>query len=34
MFKIEADKVNANLKEIVDAHKKNEREYQRLEDST
>ena len=34
MFKIEADKVNANLKEIVDAHKKIEREYQRLKDST
>ena len=34
MFKREADKINANLKEIVDAHKKIEREYQRLRDST
>ena len=32
MFKREADKINANLKKIVDAHKKIEREYQRLKD--
>ena len=32
MFKREADKINANLKEIVDAHKKIEKEYQRLKD--